>query len=81
MVYPEGVIGKPTPADPQKAVPSVEKSLDYLKKLHAEIMTRFPPGQLPESKYMTQRDPKLVKDLLAGPLNGGKHLYVLGFPP
>jgi 3-dehydro-scyllo-inosose hydrolase len=80
-VYPEGVIGKPSLADAKKAVPAVEKTLNYLKKLHDDILDKFPAGKLPDTKYMTQRDKKLIEDILKGPTNGGKHIYVLGFPP
>ncbi|MCP4402028.1 MAG: hypothetical protein GY801_32600 [bacterium] len=74
------VLGKATLADPEKAVPSVEKSMDYLVQLHDDILERFPAGTLPPTEQMTQRDPKLMEDILKGPLNGGKHLYTLGCP-
>ena len=43
-----------------------------------EIPTR---GVLPESKYLSQRDPGEIKALLDGPRKGGKHLYTVVFPP
>lgn len=81
VMFPEGVLGKPSKADPEKAVPSVEKFMDYMVQLHDDILDRFPPGKLQPIEQMTQRDPKLIKEILKGPINGGKHLYVLGFPP
>ena len=29
---------------------------------------------------MSQRDPEEIEKLLKGPLNGGKHIYTLGWP-
>jgi creatinine amidohydrolase len=55
--------------------------MDYMVQLHDDILERFPPGKLQPIEQMTQHDPKLIEDILKGPLNGGKHLYVLGFPP
>jgi creatinine amidohydrolase len=80
-MYPQGVLGKPSLADPKKAVPSVEKFMDYMVQLHNDILERFPAGKLPPVEQMTQRDKKLVEEILQGPGRGGKHLYVLGFPP
>ena len=81
VIYPEGVIGKPSLADPKKAYKSVEVTLDYMKKLHDDIMAKFPPGKLPESKYLSQRPPEEIEALLKGPLKGGRHLYTVAFPP
>ncbi|MDD5727877.1 MAG: 3-dehydro-scyllo-inosose hydrolase [Victivallales bacterium] len=81
VMFPQGVLGKATLADPKKAVPSVEKVMDYLVQLHDDILERFPAGQLPPAELMSQRDPELLKDVLKGPLNGGKHLYTIEFPP
>ncbi len=81
VIYPEGVIGKPSLADPNKAYPSVEIYLNYVKKLHDDIMKRFPPGVLPDTKYMTQRSPEEIEALLKGPRKGGRHLYTVAFPP
>lgn len=81
VIYPEGVIGKSSLADPNKAYPSVEVFMDYLKKLHDDIITKFPPGVLPESKYLSQRPEDEIKALLKGPGAGGRHLYTVAFPP
>jgi creatinine amidohydrolase/Fe(II)-dependent formamide hydrolase-like protein len=80
VVYPEGVLGKATLADPKKAIKSIEVTLDYMKKLHDDIFARFPVGVLPETKLITQRPKEEIDALLKGPLNGGRHLYTLGFP-
>ncbi|HJW91633.1 MAG TPA: hypothetical protein VJ436_13405 [Anaerolineales bacterium] len=56
--------------------------LDYLVKLHDDILERFPPGVLPEVALVTQRfTQEQVDELLKGPLNGGKHLYTIAWPP
>jgi creatinine amidohydrolase len=81
LVYPEGVIGHPTLADAEKAKPGLEALLDYMCKLINDIMTRFPAGQLPPANKVTMRDQKEIDDLLKGPLNGGKHIYTISYPP
>jgi creatinine amidohydrolase/Fe(II)-dependent formamide hydrolase-like protein len=81
VIYPEGVIGKPSLADPNKAYKSVETYMDYIKKLHDDILEKFPPGVLPESKYLSQRPAEEVEALLKGPRKGGRHLYTVAFPP
>lgn len=81
VIYPEGVIGKPSLADPKKAYRSIEVCLDYIKKLHDDIITKFPPGVLPETQYLTQRPAEEIEALLKGPLKGGRHLYTVAFPP
>ena len=81
VMFPEGVLGKASKADPKKAIPSVAKFMDYMVQLHDDLLERFPPAKLQPIGQMTQHDPKLIEDILKGPINGGKHLYVLGFPP
>jgi creatinine amidohydrolase len=80
-VYPEGVIGRPSLGDPAKARPGIEAFMDYLCKLIGDILTRFPAGVLPPLDKMTMRDPEEIEALLKGPLNGGKHLYTVAYPP
>lgn len=81
MAYPEGVIGRPTLAKAEKAMKGLDALLDYLCGLIDEIMTRFPAGQLPPASKTTMRDPAELELLLKGPLNGGKHLYTVAYPP
>jgi len=80
VTFPEGVLGHATEADPQKAIPAIEKFCDYLEKLHNDVLATWPIGKLPDTKLMTQRDPEEIEKLLKGPLNGGKHIYTLGWP-
>jgi creatinine amidohydrolase len=78
--YPEGVVGRATLADAEKAREGVEALLDYIERLINDIMTAYPPGKLPPTELLTQRDSKEVEEYLKGPLNGGKHIYTLGMP-
>ena len=50
-------------------------------RLIGDIMTAFPAGQLPPVDKMTMRDPAEIEALLKGPLNGGKHIYTIAYPP
>jgi len=80
VTFPEGVLGKAKLADPSKAKKAIENVLDYMVRLHNDIMERFPVGKLPEIKLMTQRDEKEIELVLKGPLNGGKHIYTIAWP-
>lgn len=80
--YPEGVVGKATLAKAEKAVPGIEKFLDYLTKLVEDIMTTFPVGKLPPVEGVTQRPREEVEAVLKGPLApGGRSIYSLRWPP
>ncbi|MFZ5590558.1 MAG: 3-dehydro-scyllo-inosose hydrolase [Bacillota bacterium] len=80
--YPEGVVGKATLASAEKAIPGIEKFLDYLTKLVNDIMEKFPPGQLPPIEDVTQRPREEVEAVLKGPLApGGRSIYSLRWPP
>ncbi len=80
--YPEGVVGKATLAKAEKAIPGVEKFLDYLTKLVEDIITTFPAGKLPPVEGMTQRPREEVEAVLKGPLApGGRSIYSLHWPP
>lgn len=77
---PEGVVGDSTLADPEKAKPGLIAIMDYLEKLVTDIMQMYPAGKLPPIEAMTMRDQKDIEGVIKGPLNGGKHLYTLGYP-
>jgi len=77
---PKGVVGDATLADADKAKPGVVAILDYLEKLITDIMKMYPTGKLPPIETMSMRDRKEIEDVVKGPLNGGKHLYTLGYP-
>jgi len=77
---PEGVVGDATLADPEKAKPGLVAIMDYLEKLITDIMQMYPAGKLPPIEAMTMKERKDIEDVVKGPLNGGKHLYTLGYP-
>ena len=81
LTFPEGVIGYPTLAKAEKATVGINALLDYMVRLIGDIMTAFPAGQLPPVDKMTMRDPAEIEALLKGPLNGGKHIYTVAYPP
>ena len=82
VTHPEGVIGKATLADPKKAYKTIETFLDYVVKLHNDILAKFPPGVLPPIEMITKRDKAEMEAIIKGPgQKGGRHIYTLGFPP
>ncbi len=80
VTFPEGVLGNATLAKAEKAYESIEKVCDYMEKLMGDLLEKFPVGVLPDAELMSQRDKKEIEALLKGPLNGGKHIYTLGWP-
>jgi len=77
---PEGIVGDATLADPEKAKPGLNAIMDYIEKLINDIMKMYPAGKLPPIKAMSMRDKKEIEDVIKGPLNGGKHIYTMGYP-
>ena len=80
-IYPEGVIGRPSLASPDKAYGGVEQILDYLVELHDDILGTFPPGELPPAEKVSQRPKEEIDAVVRGPRNGGRHLYTISYPP
>jgi len=81
VATPEGVVGKATLADAEKARPGIEAFLDYMESLIHDIMDRFPPGKLPPLDQVSQKyTEEEMEKLLKGPLKGGKHLYTVAWP-
>lgn len=81
VATPEGVVGKATLADAEKARPGIEAFLDYMESLIHDIMDRFPAGKLPPLDQVSQKYTKEeMEQLLKGPLKGGKHLYTVAWP-
>ena len=79
--YPEGHVGSPSKATFEKGEPGIVALLDYLESLVNDILKTFPPGKLPPIESITQRDPKEIEPYILGPLNGGKSIYELRYPP
>jgi len=76
---PEGVIGNAKLADPEKARPAVERTLDYLEKLVNDILAKYRAGELPPIEKVTQRKREDIEAVIKGPSNGGRHLYTLTY--
>lgn len=81
IAFPEGVVGSAKLASAEKAKVGLEALLDYIEKLHNDILEKFPPGKLPDAKLVTQRSEKEIEDVVKGPFNGGKHIYTIAYPP
>jgi creatinine amidohydrolase len=81
IMTPEGVVGKPSLADPSKAEAGLNALFDYMVRLINDILTRFPAGQLPPADKMSMRTPEEIEAVLKGPFRGGKHLYTIAYPP
>ena len=82
FAYPEGVVGKATLASAEKARPGIEAFLDYMVKLHDDILAAFPPGKLPPIEEVTQRPREEIEAVIKGPLApGGRSIYSLVYPP
>ena len=52
-----------------------------IEKVVNDILKTFPVGTLPPTESITQRDPKEIEPYIKGPLNGGKSIYELRYPP
>ena len=77
--YPEGVVGKATLGDAEKAKEGVEALLDYMEKLVRDIMDRFPPWKLPPAEEMSCRPKEELEALLKKPFEPGwRPLYAAG---
>lgn len=79
--YPEGCVGKSTLGDAKKAEKGVEMLLDYIVRLHDDILEKFPPSVLPPIEYVTEREREEMEAVLKGPFKGGKSIYSLCYPP
>lgn len=75
---PEGVVGKPTLGDPEKAKKPVLAIMKYLTLLINETLEAFPAGTVPPTDKVTLRDPKELEPYLREPMSEGwKSVYGL----
>lgn len=81
VAQPEGVVGRATLADPEKAKPGLTALLDYLETLVKDILKKYPPGVLPPIQAVTQRPKEEIEAVLKGPFQGGRHIYTIAYPP
>lgn len=68
---PEGVVGTPSKARPEKAKRPIAAILRYLTQVHDHIRAAFPPGQVPDPKKVTLRDPAEVEPFTREPMSEG----------
>lgn len=82
FAYPEGCVGKATLADAKKAISGVKELLNYIVKLHDDILEAFPPGKLPPVEEVSLRSEKELEAVLKQPFEPGwKSIYTLAYPP
>jgi len=75
---PEGVVGKPSLASPEKAKRPVAAILEYLTLTIKQILEKFPPGKVPPVEKVTLRTQKEMEPFLKEPLSDGwKSVYEL----
>lgn len=80
ICQPEGVIGDARLASADKAIPGIENTLEYLKKLVDDILMKYPAGTLPPIEMMTQRKREDIEAVIKGPNEpGGRHIYTLAY--
>lgn len=77
---PEGVVGDATLANPENARPGCYAIMDYVERLIRDILKMYPSGKLPPIEAMTMRKREDIEAVIKGPLNGGTHIYTLGYP-
>ncbi len=75
---PEGVVGKPSLANPVKAKRPLAAILKYLTLVNDQILEAFPPGKVPPVEEITLRTDKEMEPFLKEPLSEGwKSVYEL----
>lgn len=68
---PEGVVGSPSKADPQKAKRPILAILKYITMINDHILEAFPAGKVPDAEKVTLRSSKEVEPYLREPLSEG----------
>lgn len=75
---PQGVVGKPSLASPEKAKRPIAAILKYLTLVIDQILEAFPPGTVPPVEETTLRTAKEMEPFLKEPLSEGwKSVYEL----
>lgn len=73
---PQGVVGTPSIASPDKAKRPIAAILKYLTLVHDEIMEAFPAGTTPPFDKITLRTPEELEPYMREPLSEGwKSVY------
>ncbi|MEG2010081.1 MAG: 3-dehydro-scyllo-inosose hydrolase [Clostridia bacterium] len=68
---PEGVVGNPRLATPEKAKRPIAAILKYLTLIHDEILEKYPAGELPPVDMITLRTKEELAPFLKEPLSEG----------
>lgn len=68
---PEGVVGRPTLGDPNKAKRAIAAILSYLTLVNDEILEAFPPGKFPPIEKTTLRTEAEMEPYLKKPFTKG----------
>ena len=68
---PEGVVGRPTIGNAQKAKRTVAAVLSYLTLVHDEILEAFPSGKVPPIEKTTMRTEKEMEPFMKEPFTEG----------
>jgi creatinine amidohydrolase/Fe(II)-dependent formamide hydrolase-like protein len=68
---PEGVVGSPSKATPEKAKRPIAAILKYLTQVHDHIRAAFPPGTVPDPEKVSLRDPKEIEPFTREPMSPG----------
>jgi creatinine amidohydrolase len=68
---PEGIVGNPRLATPEKAKRPIAAILKYLTLVHDEIREALPPGQVPPVEMTTLRTAQELEPFLKEPLSDG----------
>lgn len=68
---PEGVVGNPSLATPDKAKRPIAAILKYLTLVHDEILEKYPAGKLPPVDMITLRTKEELAPFLKEPLSEG----------
>jgi creatinine amidohydrolase len=78
VATPEGVVGKATLGDAEKAKPAIAAICEYLVLLQTEILETWPAGTVPEPEKTTYRSNKEMEPYLREPgSKGWKSAYHL----
>jgi creatinine amidohydrolase len=78
VATPEGVVGKATLGDADKAKPAIAAICEYLVLLQTEILETWPPGTVPDPEKTTYRSNKEMEPYLREPgSKGWKSVYHL----
>jgi creatinine amidohydrolase len=68
---PEGVVGSPSKARPEKAKRPIAAILKYLTQVHDHVREAFPPGTVPDPRKVSLRTPEELEPFTREPMSPG----------